>query len=54
MCFSLTLMRQNYPWVNASVNQMYNPMQAIRREKIDGRSPIEHCLYLTTMHNYVA
>lgn len=50
----MTLIRQNYPRVNARMNQMYNLMKAIRREEIDGRSAIDYCLYLTAKHNYVA
>ena len=35
------------------MNQIYNVRQSIRREEMEGRTPLQHCLYMATEHNYV-
>ncbi|XP_057518331.1 uncharacterized protein LOC130799241 [Amaranthus tricolor] len=35
------------------MNQIYNVRQSIRREEMGGRTPLQHCLYMATEHNYV-
>ena len=34
-------------------NQIYNVGQSIRREEIEGRTPLQHCFYMATKLNYV-
>ena len=51
--FIMTSIRRNFPGFFASMNQIYNVRQSIRREEMDGRTPLQHCLYMATEHNYV-
>ena len=51
--FIMTSIRQNFPCIFASMNQIYNVRQSIRREEMEGRTPLQHCLYMATEHNYV-
>ena len=51
--FIMTSIRENFPGFFASMNQIYNVRQSIRREEMEGRTPLQHCLYMATEHNYV-
>ena len=51
--FIMTSIRQNFPSFFASMNQIYNVKQSIRREKMEGRILLQHCLYMTIEHNHV-
>ena len=51
--FIMTSIRRNFPCFYATMNQIYNIRHALRREEIDGRTPLQHCLYLATENNYV-
>ncbi|XP_057543385.1 protein FAR1-RELATED SEQUENCE 2-like [Amaranthus tricolor] len=51
--FIMSSIRRNFPRFYASMNQIYNERQSIRREEMDGRTPLQHCLYMATEHNYV-
>ena len=51
--FIMTSIRQNFPGIFASMNQIYNVRQSIRREELEGRTPLQYCLYMATEHNYV-
>ena len=35
------------------MNQIYNVRQSIRREEMEGRTLLQHYLYMATEHNYV-
>ncbi|XP_057543857.1 protein FAR1-RELATED SEQUENCE 2-like [Amaranthus tricolor] len=35
------------------MNQIYNIRQSIRRDEMEGRTPLQHCLHMATEHNYV-
>ena len=35
------------------MNQIYNVKQSIRREEMEGRTPLQHCLYMAIEHKYV-
>ena len=43
--FIMTSIRRNFPGFFASMNQIYNVRQSIRREEMKGRTPLQHCLY---------
>ena len=51
--FIMNSIRDNFPGFYASMNQIYNIRQSIRREEMEGRTPLQHCLYMATEHNYV-
>ena len=49
----MTSIRENFPGFFTSMNQIYNARQSIRREEMEGRTPLQHCLYMATKLNYV-
>ncbi|XP_057532896.1 protein FAR1-RELATED SEQUENCE 11-like [Amaranthus tricolor] len=51
--FIMNSIRDNFPGFYASMNQIYNIRQSIRREEMEGRTPLQHCLHMTTELNYV-
>jgi MULE transposase-like protein len=51
--FIMTSIRENFPDYFPSMSQIYNIRQALRREEMDGRTPLQHCLYLATEKNYI-
>ena len=51
--FIMTSIKQNFPDFFASMNQIYNVRQSIRREEMEGRTPLQHCLYMAIGYNYV-
>ena len=51
--FIMTSIRENFPGFFTSMNQIYNITQSIRREEMEGRTSLQHCLYMATEHNYV-
>ena len=53
LAFIMTSIRQNFSGFFASMNQIYNVRQSIRREEMEGRTLLQHCLYMATEHNYV-
>ena len=51
--FIMTLIRQSFPSFFASMNQIYNVRQSIRNEEMEGRTPLQHYLYMAPAHNYM-
>ena len=44
--FITTTIKQNFSGFFASMNQIYNVRQSIRRKEMEGRTPLQHCLYM--------
>ena len=40
LVFIMTLIKQNFPGFFASMNQIYNVRQSIRRQEMEGRTPL--------------
>ncbi|XP_057536608.1 protein FAR-RED ELONGATED HYPOCOTYL 3-like [Amaranthus tricolor] len=51
--FIMNSIRDNFPGFYASLNQIYNIRQSIRKEEMEGRTPLQHCLHMATELNYV-
>ena len=49
----MTSIREKFPGFFTSMNQIYNARQSIRREEKEGRTPLQHYLYMATELNYV-